>query len=293
MLFDRKFPDRKMLDKKKYFDCKHNPYIGTFHQSLRMTSSHVDKSRHNPYLGYMEHAPQLQTLGFKCLVDQDIPIAPPFFSQLRLSKEKSNSHLHLHEKSLASMPISKYSLKSSEGEDYEEICPICLDVFDEGDDMRILPNCSHGFHRSCIDTWLVGTLSDIDTLTSVCPTCRQLADQNCMETDIPNESFCTLGDFLYEYSFCGEFPAANGLTAADSDPLDFNHEEVHADNMNPFFFLNPGMHDGAGHRGSLSTQDCFFDLKNEESSIQDFNFTREESCSLSDSVYSDCGFPLK
>jgi E3 ubiquitin-protein ligase ATL10/75/76/77/78 len=43
-------------------------------------------------------------------------------------------------------------------------CPICLAEFAEGEKVRILPNCNHGFHLECIDIWLV--------LQSSCPVCR-------------------------------------------------------------------------------------------------------------------------
>lgn len=44
-------------------------------------------------------------------------------------------------------------------------CPICLGEFVEGEEVRILPRCNHGFHVKCIDRWLVLHLS--------CPNCRQ------------------------------------------------------------------------------------------------------------------------
>ncbi|XP_052184663.1 RING-H2 finger protein ATL74-like [Diospyros lotus] len=44
-------------------------------------------------------------------------------------------------------------------------CPICLGEFADGEQVRILPKCNHGFHVKCIDTWLV--------CHSSCPTCRQ------------------------------------------------------------------------------------------------------------------------
>ncbi|PNX78977.1 RING-H2 finger protein ATL72-like [Trifolium pratense] len=44
-------------------------------------------------------------------------------------------------------------------------CPICLGEFMDGEKVRVLPNCNHGFHVECIDKWLLSHSS--------CPTCRQ------------------------------------------------------------------------------------------------------------------------
>ncbi|KAL5205140.1 hypothetical protein ABZP36_010011 [Zizania latifolia] len=43
-------------------------------------------------------------------------------------------------------------------------CAICLGDFADGDKVRVLPRCHHGFHVRCIDTWL--------SAHSSCPTCR-------------------------------------------------------------------------------------------------------------------------
>ncbi|XP_010931361.1 RING-H2 finger protein ATL78 isoform X1 [Elaeis guineensis] len=43
-------------------------------------------------------------------------------------------------------------------------CPICLGEFADGEKVRVLPKCHHGFHVRCIDTWLASHSS--------CPTCR-------------------------------------------------------------------------------------------------------------------------
>ena len=48
--------------------------------------------------------------------------------------------------------------------DINETCPICLDFFKEGLYKRTL-NCSHTFHKKCIDRWISKEHS--------CPICRK------------------------------------------------------------------------------------------------------------------------
>ncbi|KAL8030422.1 hypothetical protein ABFS82_14G282200 [Erythranthe guttata] len=47
-------------------------------------------------------------------------------------------------------------------------CAICLSEFAAGEEVRVLPQCGHGFHVVCIDTWLGGHSS--------CPSCRQVLE---------------------------------------------------------------------------------------------------------------------
>lgn len=58
-------------------------------------------------------------------------------------------------------------------------CPICLGDFADGEKIRVLPKCSHGFHVRCIDTWLVTNPS--------CPTCRSLIADRPMD-EVKTES---------------------------------------------------------------------------------------------------------
>ncbi|CAN6932193.1 unnamed protein product, partial [Brassica oleracea] len=43
-------------------------------------------------------------------------------------------------------------------------CAICLNEFDDGEELRLMPGCSHAFHAPCIDVWL--------SSRSTCPVCR-------------------------------------------------------------------------------------------------------------------------
>ncbi|GMI89914.1 Arabidopsis Toxicos en Levadura 72, DAF-Like gene 1 [Hibiscus trionum] len=52
-------------------------------------------------------------------------------------------------------------------------CPICLGEFEDGEKVRVLPKCKHGFHVRCIDTWLVSHSS--------CPNCRISLLEYCTE----------------------------------------------------------------------------------------------------------------
>ncbi|GAA0148890.1 hypothetical protein Leryth_018158 [Lithospermum erythrorhizon] len=45
-----------------------------------------------------------------------------------------------------------------------EVCAVCLGEFEEGEVMRILPQCGHIYHVPCIDKWLASH--------SKCPLCR-------------------------------------------------------------------------------------------------------------------------
>uniref|UniRef100_A0A0E0DE45 RING-type domain-containing protein n=1 Tax=Oryza meridionalis TaxID=40149 RepID=A0A0E0DE45_9ORYZ len=70
----------------------------------------------------------------------------------------------LRRKALRSMPILLYStgLKLNT---VSPMCAICLSDFEDGEHVRVLPKCNHGFHVRCIDRWLLAR--------STCPTCRQ------------------------------------------------------------------------------------------------------------------------
>eukprot|EP00658_Telonema_sp_P-2_P024785 TRINITY_DN19978_c0_g1_i5.p1 TRINITY_DN19978_c0_g1~~TRINITY_DN19978_c0_g1_i5.p1 ORF type:complete len:106 (+),score=27.29 TRINITY_DN19978_c0_g1_i5:128-445(+) len=44
-------------------------------------------------------------------------------------------------------------------------CSICLCEYEEEEELRAMPSCTHVFHVTCIDEWLV--------LNQSCPVCRQ------------------------------------------------------------------------------------------------------------------------
>ncbi|KAJ8433751.1 hypothetical protein Cgig2_026572 [Carnegiea gigantea] len=75
-------------------------------------------------------------------------------------------------RALRSFPIVKYS-KEVNVQGLDTDCVICLSEFKEGEKLRILPKCNHGFHVKCIDKWLKSHSS--------CPTCRQSLVDTCQK----------------------------------------------------------------------------------------------------------------
>lgn len=54
------------------------------------------------------------------------------------------------------------SKRLSETASYE--CAVCLSEFEDGERLRVIPNCCHAFHIDCIDIWLQSNAN--------CPLCR-------------------------------------------------------------------------------------------------------------------------
>ncbi|KAF8034949.1 hypothetical protein BT93_C1084 [Corymbia citriodora subsp. variegata] len=68
----------------------------------------------------------------------------------------------LQQSIINSITICRY--RKGEGLIEGSDCSVCLNEFQEGETLRLLPKCSHAFHIHCIDTWLRSHTN--------CPLCR-------------------------------------------------------------------------------------------------------------------------
>lgn len=94
----------------------------------------------------------------------------------RLSMDTADSH-GLKKRALRQIPVAVYG---SEMEISATECPICLGEFVEGERVRVLPKCNHGFHVNCIDRWLLSHSS--------CPNCRHSLIERPTDSRVQGET---------------------------------------------------------------------------------------------------------
>lgn len=96
---------------------------------------------------------------------------------------------HLHDSGLDqafidALPVFQFKEIVGLNEPFD--CAVCLCEFSEKDKLRLLPVCSHAFHISCIDTWLLSN--------STCPLCRGTLQTNGFSIENPIFDFDDLRD---------------------------------------------------------------------------------------------------
>ncbi|XP_031496467.1 RING-H2 finger protein ATL52-like [Nymphaea colorata] len=105
--------------------------------------------------------------------------------------------------------ITSCKFKSGEGLVEETGCSVCLSEFEDGDDLRLLPKCSHAFHLQCIDRWLRAHVN--------CPLCRAPVFANNLNS-VSGDNIAT-GPSSMDASYDLESADSNGDLSRNSDSL--------------------------------------------------------------------------
>lgn len=81
------------------------------------------------------------------------------------------------------LPVIEYGMLADRfGESDAVTCAVCLNEFENSDEIRQLTNCCHIFHKNCLDKWL-----EHDQKT--CPLCRSCLMSDVVEEEVTEESW--------------------------------------------------------------------------------------------------------
>jgi hypothetical protein len=89
----------------------------------------------------------------------------------RSNRAEAANNLKLTNDQIERFPTSEYCLKNNGVN--EDVCPICLDAYQQNDNLRII-SCFDKFHKKCIDTWLLNN--------NKCPCCNYDLLRHLMES---------------------------------------------------------------------------------------------------------------
>ncbi|KXS18685.1 hypothetical protein M427DRAFT_53628 [Gonapodya prolifera JEL478] len=150
---------------------------------VRSSASSVDEPSVRPPPGALERSKTSPTL---------VGSNPSQRSVLEVFRSRSVGRVQIEGSSVFGLSLSRISVsstkgdaKQTQGDEDEEICPICLSEFKDGELLRVLP-CDHEYHPECVDHWLTG-------VDRHCPLCKRdtavliLSNDTSVSIDIPEE----------------------------------------------------------------------------------------------------------
>ncbi|CAI9114516.1 OLC1v1015257C1 [Oldenlandia corymbosa var. corymbosa] len=121
-------------------------------------------------------------------------------------------------------------------------CAVCLCEVSEGEKMRFLPKCKHGFHVECIDMWFQSH--------STCPLCRNPVSSSNNVVVEDDDSAVQLGPTLQE----GPSPSTAAAGAATTESLSFPTNVLYWGNETQVSILGEGNVSAASSSSSSSPE---------------------------------------
>ncbi|KAI5794493.1 hypothetical protein DFH27DRAFT_613008 [Peziza echinospora] len=123
------------------------------------TSANVSQIHSHSHSGAHELTPPLPAFlnGGHELSEHSITTIPPAIPPTR-------PPLHTDSSAASTTAPTAGTATPVEADPRQLRCPVCLDDFEDGQELRVLP-CRHSFHPDCIDPWLLNVAGS-------CPVCR-------------------------------------------------------------------------------------------------------------------------
>lgn len=111
-------------------------------------------------------------------------------------------------------------------------CSVCLSEFTDGEDVRLLPKCTHAFHVQCIDTWLKSH--------SNCPLCRASIIPTQQEDAKESETAVDISDRNANSDVNGNRGTSSGSN--DEEIIEIGDESEGNDDAGPRIRRSLSMH---------------------------------------------------
>eukprot|EP01018_Ginkgo_biloba_P020149 Gb_28973 [translate_table: standard] len=110
----------------------------------------------------------------------EFPEPETFWPQVpNYSEEAVTSSAKMIGESLPEVTFGIYAAKCG-GVEEDIMCAVCLSEFERQEKIRLLSNCSHIFHKDCLDKWVN------DLHQNSCPLCRSLLLPETVQGNSPS-----------------------------------------------------------------------------------------------------------